>query len=215
MDEPKFDTTFFERYAMITLCRLLGKRFANLRNADRPDLQDVNQSIGIEVTRAIKENKIDAELLVNNLAGSNVFDVEIDEADMHDIQQYGYSYGLNDNSSIGRLERQYWSLALPLKRIIKSKVHKVADGFYGDFRHFGLYIFSREPLSHIEVQLTVDYIADLQRNNIRQYSFLYIAQTSQFYVCNLENRHIDEFSISREQRRSFYRAAVTKIPKSY
>ena len=55
--EPKFDTCFFERYAMCSLRSLLGKRYSHLVNADRPDLQDVAQGIGIEVTRAITEDR--------------------------------------------------------------------------------------------------------------------------------------------------------------
>ena len=50
---PKFDTCFFERYAMVSLATLLGEHYAHLVNRDRPDLQDEEQSIGIEVTRAI------------------------------------------------------------------------------------------------------------------------------------------------------------------
>lgn len=47
---PKFDTCFFERYAMVSLATLLGDHYAHLVNRDRPDLQDETQSIGIEVT---------------------------------------------------------------------------------------------------------------------------------------------------------------------
>ena len=38
---PKYDTCFFERYAMHSLRALLGERYAHLVNTDRPDLQDV------------------------------------------------------------------------------------------------------------------------------------------------------------------------------
>ena len=58
--KPKFDTCFFERYAKLTLETILGEKYSNLVNKDRPDLQTEDDSIGIEVTRALKESKIEA-----------------------------------------------------------------------------------------------------------------------------------------------------------
>ena len=47
MLSPKFDTCFFERYAMASLATLLGDHYAHLVNRDRPDLQDDVLGIGI------------------------------------------------------------------------------------------------------------------------------------------------------------------------
>ena len=99
---PKFDTCFFERYAMISLATLLGEPYAYLVNRDRPDLQDETLSIGIEVTRAIRENKNVANALVNEMAGEDVKEVNAD--DVRHINQTGYAYGLGDGSIVGRNE---------------------------------------------------------------------------------------------------------------
>ena len=114
---PKFDTCFFERYAMYSLNALLGERFAHLVNADRPDLQDEGQSLGIEVTRAITEDKNVANSLINEMAGRQVKEVN---EDLLRIQESGYSYGLDLNYSVGSNEYNYWALALPMKRILES-----------------------------------------------------------------------------------------------
>ena len=207
MIEPKFDTTFFERYAMNVLHTVLGDKYAHLVNSDRPDLQDAEHKLGIEVTRAIKENKTEAELLVNELAGKEIFC--INEGDLHDIRLYGYSYGLNDSLQyMGELEKRYWSLALPLKRIIKSKVHKVADGFYGDFDQFELFIFTKDDLTRHEVQLAVYFMTELQDTNAVRYARLHIAQTNKLYVCDLTTQSVDEFEISKDLCRQFYRQTV-------
>ena len=89
MLDPKFDTCFFERYAMVSLATLLGEHYAHLVNRDRPDLQDEAQSIGIEVTRAIRENKNVANALVNEMAGEDV--KEVNAEDMLHINQSGYA----------------------------------------------------------------------------------------------------------------------------
>ena len=205
MIEPKFDTTFFERYAMIALQTMLGDKYANLVNSDRPDLQDTEHSLGVEVTRSMKENKTEAELLVNELAGDNIF--SIDKTDLENIKLYGYSYGLDDQY-MGELEKRYWSLALPLKRIIKSKVHKVADGFYGEFDQFELFIFTKDDMTRHEIQLTVYYMTELQNNNAIRYSKLHIAQTDKLYVCDLKTQIVEEYPISKSLCRMFYRTAV-------
>ena len=133
---PKFDTCFFERYAMVSLATLLGDHYAHLVNRDRPDLQDETQSIGIEVTRAIRENKNVANALVNEMAGEDI--KEVNAEDLRHINQSGYAYGLGDGTLVGRNEYEFWSLALPLKRILEIKMDKVNNGFYGDFDEFGL-----------------------------------------------------------------------------
>lgn len=201
----KFDTCFFERYAMFSLATILGDKYANLVNYDRPDLQDIEQGLGIEVTRAIMENKATAQSLINEM-GAGIDDV--DDDDLLSMEQYGYTYGLQSGRYVGRLEVDYWSLALPLKRIIQSKVRKVADGFYGDFREFGLYIFSKDTLTPDEMELTMNYTIDLQRNGDRAYKELFVSQIQQMYACNLKDRTIREFSIPLAQRRQFYMNAI-------
>ena len=137
----KFDTCFFERYAQITLETVLGEEYADLVNRDRPDLQRLDKSLGIEVTRAMEPRKEAAVDMLKEMAGLHVEEKDREEVDQ--IIRTGYGYGLQDGRYVGHLEYEYWSLALPLKRIIESKVSKVASGCYSDFKEFGLYIFCK------------------------------------------------------------------------
>ena len=158
----KFDTCFFERYARQTLTTLLGEKYAALVNVDRPDLQMEDKSLGIEVTRAMEPRK-----------------------EIGRILKSGYAYGLQEGRFIGHLEREYWSLALPLRRIIASKIGKVGSGFYGEFEEFGLYIFCKDNLTEEEVILTMEYASELQRNLDVKYSTIYLALTDCLWVCDL------------------------------
>ena len=160
MLNPKFDTCFFERYAMVSLATLLGEHYAHLVNRDRPDLQDEEQGIGIEVTRAIRENKNVANALVNEMAGEDI--KEVNAEDLQHINQSGYAYGLGDGSIIGRNEYEFWSLALPLKRILEIKMNKVNDGFYGDFDEFGLFVFTKEDLDIEQIKQTIAFMMEKQ-----------------------------------------------------
>ena len=206
MLNPKFDTCFFERYAMVSLATLLGEHYAHRVNRDRPDLQDEDLGIGIEVTRAIRENKNVANALVNEMAGEDI--KEVNAEDLRHINQSGYAYGLGDGSIIGRNEYEFWSLALPLKRILEIKMNKVNDGFYGDFDEFGLFVFTKEDLDIDQIKQTIAFMMEKQAYQNRLYSRLFLSQIQTLFDCDLETGRYRKINISEEQRRSFYEEAI-------
>ena len=206
MLDPKFDTCFFERYAMVSLATLLGEHYAHLVNRDRPDLQDEAQSIGIEVTRAIRENKNVANALVNEMAGEAV--KEVNAEDLLHINQSGYAYGLGDGSIIGRNEYDFWSLALPLKRILEIKMDKVNNGFYGDFNEFDLFVFTKEDLDLDQIKQTIAFMMEKQAYQNRLYSRLFLSQIQTLFDCDLETGRYRKIKISEAQRRSFYEESI-------
>lgn len=201
----KYDTCFFERYAMYSLEALLGERYAHLVNADRPDLQDEEQGIGIEVTRAITEDKNVANSLINEMAGRTV--KEVDE-DLLKIQESGYSYGLDLNYSVGSNEYNYWALALPMKRILESKLWKANNGFYGDFKEFGLYVFTKYDLVADEVNEIIGFMMDAQQSCQFRYEHLFISQIETLFDCDLRQGDFDCFPIDSRLRRKFYYKAI-------
>ena len=206
MLEPKFDTCFFERYAMVSLATLLGEHYAHLVNRDRPDLQDEVLSLGIEVTRAIRENKNVANALVNEMAGEDV--KEVNAEDLRHINQSGYAYGLGDGTIIGRNEYEFWSLALPLKRILEIKMDKVNNGFYGDFNEFDLFVFTKEDLDLDQIKQTIAFMMEKQAFQNRLYSRLFISQIQTLFECDLETGQYKKYKVSRDQRRQFYDEAI-------
>lgn len=199
MGYRKFGTCFFERYAQHTLENLLGERYSNLVNRDRPDLQLEDQSLGIEVTRAMEPNRQNANRLLKELAGMEVKNGTDD--DLQKIVEHGYAYGLPGLNYTGAIEEQYWNLALPLQRILASKIEKVARGFYGNFEEFGLYVFCRDLLDLTQVEAALTYTLALQDNLDIRYNKLYLSQTDTLYVCDLADDH---FYNGMESRISIY-----------
>ena len=206
MLSPKFDTCFFERYAMVSLATLLGEHYAHLENRDRPDLQDEEGGIGIEVTRAIRENKNVANALVNEMAGEAVKEVNAD--DLRHINQTGYAYGLGDGNIVGRNEYEYWSLALPLKRILEIKMDKVNNGFYGDFREFDLFVFTKEDLDIDQIKQTIAFMQEQQAFQNRLYSRLFVSQIQTLFDCDLLTGRYQKIKVNKAQRRFFYDEAI-------
>ena len=214
MATRKFGTCFFEQYAQISLSALLGSEFDCLVNRDRPDLQSTDgHSIGIEVTRAMEESKNAQLELLKDVAGITPAGRRDEELDQ--ILEYGYSYGLREGKYIGVKELSYWSMALPLRRIIESKVSKVGNGFYSHYDKMGLFIFSRENLRESEAFKAMDYTISLQKYLDIRYNRLYLADVNDLFVCNLddglkESSRLVRYAVTQEQRKAFYLEAVRR-----
>ena len=213
MSTREFGTCFFERYAQISLSALLGKEFEDLVNLDRPDLQSADgKSIGIEVTRAMEESKSSELALLKDVAGITKGE------DWHDIDlilENGYGFGLQGGKYIGLKEFSYWSMALPLRRILESKVSKCGNGFYGHFAKMGLFVFSRENLGAQEAVKAMNYTISLQKYQDIRYNRLYLADVDDLFVCNLDDglqreSRLVRYKVTQEQRQAFYQEAVNQ-----
>lgn len=208
----KYGTCFFERYAALELQQLLGHKFDDLVNDDRPDLQSSDhRRLGIEVTRAMEQGRDAAQQMLKEISGIVEVDSQIDD-EIRRLADRGYGYGIRQVLA-GSLESDYWRTALPMKQIIASKVGKVASGFYGSFEEFGLFVFSNVHVTELSAMDAVRYILSLQRDNDIRYARLFISCVDTLYACNLEDDISDEYrltvnEITREQRRTFYLGAL-------
>ena len=104
-------------------------------------------------------------------------------------------------------------MALPMRRILESKVSKVCSGMYGHFNKMGLFVFSRENLGAAEAVKAINYTISLQRYQDIRYNRLYIADVDDLFVCNLdeglkESSRLMRYPITQELRKSFYLQAV-------
>ena len=209
-----FGTCFFEQYAQISLSALLGAEFDCLLNRDRPDLQSEDgHSIGIEVTRAMEESRRAEEALLKDIAG--ITPAPGEEPELEQILEYGYAYGLDKGKYIGLKELSYWSMALPMRRILESKVAKVGNGFYGRFDKMGLFVFSRENLSESDAIKAMSYTLLLQKNLDIRYDRLFLADVDDLFVCNLvdglkESSRLARYPISQENRKVFFMEALRR-----
>ena len=99
-------------------------------------------------------------------------------------------------------------MALPMRRILESKVSKCGNGFYGHFDKMGLYVFSRENIGLAEAFKAMKYTISLQQYQDIRYNRLYIADVDDLFVCNLDDGLKDDsrlvrYGITQEQRQAF------------
>lgn len=207
-----YDTCFFERYAHQTLRRFLGREYDDLVNRDRPDLQSPDgRSMGIEVTRAMEETQAAAEQLLDNMSG--LTNMRAEEDDLERFILNGYTYGLDLGRFLSPRESRYWSMALPMKRILDSKVSKLTSGFYGNFERNGLYVFCKDDIGIADIIGAYRRVMALQRYSERKYNFLYLSEVNCLHVCNLSDSisdtyRVSSYDISLQVRRELYGAAM-------
>ena len=209
----EFGTCFFEKYAQIVLSTVLGPAFESLVNRDRPDLQSQSgRAVGIEVTRAMEESKAAGLALMQDIAGLTR---EFPADDRDTILESGYTFGLRSGKYVGVHEMPYWRMALPMRRILESKVSKAASGFYGHWDSLGLFVFSKENLSEGEALKAMNYTISLQKNQDLRYNHLYIADIDDLFVCNLDDglaasSRLARYRLTQAQRRAFFLEAVRR-----
>ena len=214
----KYDTCFFEKYAQIVLATVLGREFESLVNLDRPDLQSPGcREIGIEVTRAMEESKTAGLALMKDIAGLTR---GLTEDDFDNILESGYSYGLRTGKYVGVHELPYWRMALPMRRILESKVSKVASGFYGRFERMGLFVFSKDNLSEGDAVKAMNYTIGLQKYQDLRYNRLFIADVDDLFVCNLDDglkaaSRLARYRLTQDQRKEFYLEALRRQQGDY
>ena len=212
-NETKYDTCFFEKYAQIVLASVLGSDFESLVNLDRPDLQSPgSHEIGIEVTRAMEESKTAGLSLLQDIAGVTK---AVSDDDVDRILESGYSFGLKTGKYVGVKELPYWRMALPMRRILESKVSKVGNGFYGRWNRMGLFVFSKDNLGETDAVKAMNYTISLQKYQELRYNRLYIADIDDLFVCNLDDglsasSRLARYRLTQEQRKEFYMEAIRR-----
>ena len=178
--------------------------FDELFPRDRPDLQTDDGRIGIEVTRALKESKVEAIKLLNEMAVAEVKCI----SGVQDKSGMGYAYGLVDTDSVGGEEYRYWLEASPLKRVIENKVGKVVNGFYGDFEEFGLYIFTKDDMTADDLIAAMKWTMELQDGAQQQFQTLYISEVQTLYVCDVATLSYKQYPISKEMCKNFFLKSI-------
>ena len=206
------ETCFFERYAIVTLQTLLGHDFDGLVNRDRPDIQSPDgRKVGIEVTRAMEQDRAAAEQMLDAVAG--MVPLEEDAEDFRNIISSGYGYGLQNGRFMGTKEKYYWELARPLKSILENKVSKAVCGLYGSFDQMGLFVFCKDPMTEAEVIKTVRYVLELQKYAEGGYDTLFLSEIGELHVCNLREdvsdlARIASFEVCQDLRREFFLRSI-------
>ena len=184
----KFD--YWECYAKIVLEDLLSDKFCDLILADKPDLQDKNGGVGIEVTRAENPKQIEAERLYSGLyykAG------KYRARDIERIEQlgakvcFGFMWGIKGTDSFERINTS-----------IDAKCKTLSKGEYQDFKEYHLFLFS--SIYAVDDMLKEE-LKHLVLNDIGKfYRIIYILVPGGMYCFDLDSETYKTFDIDSKKQ---------------
>lgn len=182
---PHTKLDYWECYAKIVLEELLPEKFTNLMLADKPDLQDNDGCVGVEVTRAENPKQIEAESLYSTLHYKNekkkVHDIDRIEklgARVHDC----FMIGITSNDSFGLI-----NLA------IDSKCKTLLKGGYKEFDEYHLFLFS--PIHAVDYMLQEELQYLIAENIGKFYSVIYVLVPGGMYCFDVTTNEYKVFDI--------------------
>ncbi len=164
-----------ECYAKIVLEEMFPDKFINLLLADKPDLHDINGSVGIEVTIAEDPKELEASRLYSQLPYKN----EIQKArDIERIESLGAK--VYD----GFMMSVKWSDGFKhINTSISSKCKTLAKGEYKGFNEYHLFLFS--SIYAVDWMLQVELEHLIAKEIGKFYRIIYILVPSGLYVFDL------------------------------
>lgn len=187
----KSDKHFYEYKAKLILIKYFNKIYSqNLILADKPDLQDLTNSIGIEVTRAFRTNKIAEQ---QNLWKNHKI-LRVSKKAKSEYKKNHISYScVNDKC----LVMVFYPSTKYLIDSFIVKLNKLNADLYAKFAYYDLFIFSHElkEFDMEDMPPLLDKMIMLQANSNFQYRMVYILDTDIVYCYNLLTKTVSTIRI--------------------
>lgn len=174
----KYD--YYECLAKIVLEETFPDEFSNLLLRDKPDIQDIKNSVGIEVTKAETRESEEAESLYSRLpfvASSNR------EKIIERIEQLGSNYNNGVLSESG-----YDDFNL-INNAINRKIQTLLKGEYRKLNQYRLFVFSSIYASDEMMQDELDYLKE--NNTVQLLKMIYVYTPGYLYRLDLIHQAYD------------------------
>lgn len=141
----KYDKLYYEKYALLSLCYILGLNTNDFEQKDKPDLQSEKYSMGIEVVRAITDQDGLTQSLVQRYFGKGIPGEKVVKEVIANNKKgkfKGYVTSI-DGVAVISSTNGFHDGALHKVRIIE-KIEKKTRKFqkYKHFKNNGLYCFA-------------------------------------------------------------------------
>ena len=207
---------FFEFYAREVLNNFQPEIFDNLKKLDKPDLQDFNKNIGVEVTLSCLYSEMYAvDLHDKIIETSKKIEKEKYIKRLKKIKCEPLEY---NGEIVGVGFPAYKVTSSPLIITAKKKIEKLnktneeAIDEYRSFLHYMLFIFdsiSSDKYSYLYelMNATINYQFDC----VRKFEVIYVYNDLSFYACDLKENRIIKYLVTDEQRKHFKKCALEMV----
>lgn len=189
-----YDKNYYEKYAMLSLEYCYNPDWSDFFHRDRPDWQNDNRGIGIEVTRAITKEDGIFQSQINNLMGSNrspsdVIAILSKVAERLNINAELFDV---DGSTVISQDMNMDHLMLLVKNSIKRKQGKFTG--YQKFSENYLYIFT-----HTSLMRDDELLLNLKALDLSCFGLYFFNCIDNIYCLDPAALTISEYPVSYEQ----------------
>lgn len=194
--DSHFWKTSNEYTALASLKYCFGEKYRHLRNAEAPDLQDVENSVAIEVTDSVTPN--DAQIIGEFTKLSQVITEEQKEKCRKKIIQNGACL-LSD----GMMAWQSRGPETEKREIINAfvqKLSKISEYRKMGFANIGLLIYHEKPAFSETIDNFPKWLIDAQKDCADKYDFVYILHVRGLLFYDFASGEKSEVVIPREDR---------------
>lgn len=199
-DKQQKHTTirFEECYAKIVLEDLFPEQFCNLDLKDRPDLQNEELDIGIEVTSAIDQKQREAESLYFEMTEEN--DAKKEK------QKTGAT--LADGILFGKPIRiDFYNI----NEALESKLKKLASEQYKNFNKQYLFIFSTIYATAAMREEALAEMQTISAESGQKFNEVFVLVPKRIYVFDLDHNTFCEKVISRSKQIGHANGAIKMV----
>lgn len=177
---------YYECYAKIILSHLLSINCESILIRDRPDLQFIDDSRGIEVTQAIDQDQQIAENLY-----TNIHSVRSKEGAIQEIHHCGCKY--EDGILIGKLGTDSFKFIM---KAIETKLEKLNNGGYARFCHYELFVFSDIYANDMMLNDTLLSMRTLSNKYKLSFEKIFVSVPGSLYIFELPSKqfHVIDYS---------------------
>lgn len=214
MDKKITDTKYDEYYAKKTLEKYFFDKYGNLDIIDKPDLQNKELKIGIEVTNAISAD-------AKKLADLHVSEYRNEESRKKAIIKILGEKYLNNFKKHLDWERKYYpDLYIPefdlehmpliqnnsfelIQNSIKNKLEKLNYKGYDIFEENNIFIFSHILACDEMLDSALQDIKDIQSNYKIKFNNVYVLVPSHLYLFDMSQMKYSTINISSEEQFTF------------
>lgn len=188
---------YYEYRALLTLQELYPQEYGSFKHGDKPDLYDDGKDMGIEVVRGVDiQFEKHSSFFQKHLQGQMID--EIPKFKVEWFKTYGYTIltkgdlGLEPAKEIIAYHPEAsWINTGNLERALRQKIEYIETT---DWRvsQLSLYVFSDffKMYEREDIENLVCFAKELQANNKKKYSLLFIDDCGWFYRCDLTTGEI-------------------------
>jgi len=172
-------TAYFEYTALIVLVELFPEKYGELIRKDKPDLQDADKSLGVEVTRAIEGNYGEIEGLTSEaFYGNEAYKAKA----TRQIEKLGGSF-----DEFGMLWPTGHDNFDAIYREFDRKLQKLNSGNYAQICHNELFIHSDIYAIDSMLKQALKLMIEKQRDFSIKFELIYVFVPGAIYILDLRN----------------------------